>query len=110
VPGHVCTVAGGKGGVGKTTVAINIAAAMQEADHDVAIDDTVKTAALADRSDVPLLAVVPDDAGATGTEPLVRDAPDTPAAEAFRRFGELLAGVFFEGLALDAVDPVMESE
>ena len=243
--GYVCTVAGGKGGVGKTTTAVNIAAAMQEAGYDVvvvdadlgmanlgamlevepetsihevlaggnavsaaltdvqggitivpgeqsleafadadpaklksvvrtlrnaydvvlvdtgaglshettvplgladgivlittpddvAVGDAVKTAELADRVggevlgtvlnrvttdtevediadqfDEPLLAVVPDDIGATETEPLVLNAPDSPAAEAFRQLSELLAGVFFEGLSLEEVDIIMETE
>ncbi|MEF8852412.1 MAG: P-loop NTPase [Haloarculaceae archaeon] len=102
---------------------------------DVAIGDTVKTAELADRVggevlgtvlnrvtaetdvediadkfDEPLLAVVPDDVGATETEPLVLNAPDSPAAEAFRQLSELLGGVFFEGLTLDDVDPIVEPE
>jgi len=37
--GYVCTVAGGKGGVGKTTSAVNIAAAMEEAGYDTVIVD-----------------------------------------------------------------------
>lgn len=37
--GYVCTVAGGNGGVGKTTTAINLAAAFQERGHDTAVVD-----------------------------------------------------------------------
>jgi septum site-determining protein MinD len=37
--GYVCTVAGGKGGVGKTTTAVNAAAVLQEAGHDVVVVD-----------------------------------------------------------------------
>ena len=37
--GYVCTVAGGKGGVGKTTTAANVAAALQERGHDVVVVD-----------------------------------------------------------------------
>lgn len=37
--GYVCTVAGGKGGVGKTTTAVNAGAALQEKGHDVVVVD-----------------------------------------------------------------------
>ncbi|WP_181686335.1 MinD/ParA family ATP-binding protein [Halorhabdus salina] len=37
--GHVFTIAGGKGGVGKTTTAVNVGVALQEAGHDVAVVD-----------------------------------------------------------------------
>lgn len=37
--GYVCTVAGGKGGVGKTTTAVNVGAALQELGHDVVVVD-----------------------------------------------------------------------
>lgn len=37
--GYVFTVAGGKGGVGKTTTAINVAVALQDAGHDVVVVD-----------------------------------------------------------------------
>ncbi|PSP78764.1 septum site-determining protein MinD, partial [Halobacteriales archaeon QH_6_68_27] len=37
--GYVCTVAGGKGGVGKTTTAVNIAAAVEEEGYDVVVID-----------------------------------------------------------------------
>jgi len=37
--GYVCTVAGGKGGVGKTTTAVNVAAAMEEDGYDVVVVD-----------------------------------------------------------------------
>lgn len=37
--GYVCTVAGGKGGVGKTTTAVNVAAAMEEEGYDVVVVD-----------------------------------------------------------------------
>ena len=91
---------------------------------DVAVGDTVKTAELADRIDgnvigtvinrvtartdvadieerftVPLLAVVPDDMAATTAEPLVIEAPDSTAADAFRRFAETLDTVFFDDQA-----------
>jgi len=37
--GHVFTIAGGKGGVGKTTTAVNVGAALEEADYDVVTVD-----------------------------------------------------------------------
>jgi septum site-determining protein MinD len=37
--GYVFTIAGGKGGVGKTTTAINVAVALQDAGHDVVVVD-----------------------------------------------------------------------
>jgi len=37
--GYVCTVAGGNGGVGKTTTAINLAAALAAREHEVAVVD-----------------------------------------------------------------------
>jgi len=37
--GYVFTVAGGKGGVGKTTTAINVGVALQDAGHDVVVVD-----------------------------------------------------------------------
>lgn len=39
MPGDVLTIAGGKGGVGKTTTAINAGVALQEAGHDTVIVD-----------------------------------------------------------------------
>jgi septum site-determining protein MinD len=76
----------------------------------VAVGDTVKTAELSDRIDgtvvgtilnrvtphtevgniaerfnVPLLAVIPDEPQATKTEPLVLKSPDSDAAEAFNK-------------------------
>lgn len=102
---------------------------------DVAVGDAVKTAELAERVggdvlgavinrttidtdveaiaekfDSQLLAVVPDDIGATETEPLVFNAPDSPTAEAYRRLTEQLAGVFFEGQQLDGLETVMDTE
>ncbi|MEF8786147.1 MAG: AAA family ATPase [Haloarculaceae archaeon] len=37
--GYVCTIAGGKGGVGKTTTAVNIGAALEENGHDTVVVD-----------------------------------------------------------------------
>ena len=103
---------------------------------DVAVGDTVKTAELAnridgpvtgaiinratrhtdvadiaDRLDFPLLAVIPDDPQATTDEPLVLNAPESTAAEAYRRLAELLEGVFFEGDTVDDdVDAIVDEK
>src|SRR6056297_430122 len=94
---------------------------------EVAVGDTVKTAQLADRIDgtvigglitrvtrhtdvadinerfdFPLLAVVPDDPQATHEEPLVRNEPDSPAADAYLRLTDALEGVFFKGDTAEA--------
>lgn len=37
--GYVCTVAGGKGGVGKTTTAVNVAAVLEEEGYDAVVVD-----------------------------------------------------------------------
>jgi septum site-determining protein MinD len=37
--GYVCTIAGGKGGVGKTTTAVNIGAVLEERGYDVVVVD-----------------------------------------------------------------------
>lgn len=37
--GYVCTVAGGKGGVGKTTTAVNVATTLQQRGHDTVVVD-----------------------------------------------------------------------
>ncbi|MFC7132549.1 MULTISPECIES: MinD/ParA family ATP-binding protein [Salinibaculum] len=101
---------------------------------DVAVSDTAKTADLADRVDgrvlgglvcrvtgetdvaaitaafdFPTLGVVPVDHDATGSEPLVLHAPDSPAAEAYELLGSTLADVFFEGADPAAGDLVFEA-
>ena len=88
---------------------------------DVAVNDTTKTAQLADRIDSTvigavvnrvvfqshvaavderfsseILAVVPENVEATTAEPLVLEAPDSPAADAFDRFAETLEMLFFD--------------
>ena len=94
---------------------------------EVAVGDTVKTAQLADRIDgnviggiinrvtrhtdvaeinerldFPLLAVIPDDPQATHEEPLVRNNPESAAADAYVRLTDALEGVFFEGDTAEA--------
>lgn len=102
-------------------------------DDGVAVDDTAKTAQLADRVDstvlgalvcrgtadtdldaiagqldIPLLGVVPDDGEAAGTEPLVVHAPDSDAAAAYGRLAALLEEVFFEGADPADADAVFD--
>jgi septum site-determining protein MinD len=89
---------------------------------DVAVRDTEKTAALAERvggsvigvvltratpdTDVqriaadleyPVVGVVPEDSGVATRPPIVRSSDDAPAAAAFRRLGEGFERVAFEG-------------
>lgn len=84
----------------------------------VAVGDANKTAGLAERVDgdvigsiltratgpedvelvaddlgADLLAIVPEDSEATADEPLVLNSPDSPAAKAYRRLGEILEDV-----------------
>ncbi|ACV12179.1 Cobyrinic acid ac-diamide synthase [Halorhabdus utahensis DSM 12940] len=84
----------------------------------VAVGDANKTAGLAERVDgevigsiltratgpedvelvaedlgADLLAIVPEDSEATTDEPLVLNSPDSPAAEAYRRLGEILEDI-----------------
>jgi septum site-determining protein MinD len=93
----------------------------------VAIGDAEKTAQLADRVDgqvigsiltradgpddidlvldnldPELLAVIPDDADATTVEPLVLEAPDSPAAGAYRRLADSLERIL-EGESVEAI-------
>jgi septum site-determining protein MinD len=100
---------------------------------DVAVNDTVKTADLADRVDgevigtlitrvtrttdvpaiaeafeMPILGVIPDDNEAAGEEPMVHNAADSDAAEAYRELAESLARVFFDGAAGSDLDRVFE--
>jgi septum site-determining protein MinD len=98
---------------------------------DVAVNDTVKTAELAERVDgrilgamiarvtretdvpaiaekfdIPLLGVIPVDLEATQNEPLVLNSPDSDAAEAYSLLTAELEKVFFggaEGADLDQV-------
>ncbi|PSP34574.1 septum site-determining protein MinD [Halobacteriales archaeon QH_10_67_22] len=55
--GYVCTVAGGKGGVGKTTTAVNVAAALEGEGYDVVVVD----ADLGMANLAAMLGVDPDD-------------------------------------------------
>jgi septum site-determining protein MinD len=100
---------------------------------DVAVNDTVKTADLADRVDgevigtlitrvtrntdvpaiaeafeMPILGVIPDDSEAAGEEPMVYNAGDSDAAEAYRQLADSLARVFFDGAAGSDLDRIFE--
>ncbi|WP_436928688.1 MinD/ParA family ATP-binding protein [Halosimplex halobium] len=102
---------------------------------DVAVGDAIKTAelaervdgevigtvlnrtttetdveAIADRFDSKLLAVVPDDIEATADEPLVLNAPASPAADAYVRLTEHLIGIFFEGAEVDDLETAVDRE
>jgi septum site-determining protein MinD len=102
---------------------------------EAAVSDTAKTAELADRVDgtvigavvtratrdtdvpaiaaglePPLLGVVPADVGAAGHEPLVANAPDSVAADAYRRLTASLCTVFFEGVPGTDLDRVFDEE
>jgi len=102
---------------------------------DVAVADTIKTADLAERVDgvviggtltrvtrdadvaaiaerfpFPTLGVVPEDPAATGDEPLVLDAPESPTAEAYRGLAGVLAEIFFEGVDGADVERVVEAD
>ncbi|WP_436925595.1 MinD/ParA family ATP-binding protein [Halosimplex amylolyticum] len=102
---------------------------------DVAVGDAIKTAELADRVDgevigtvlnrtttetdveaiadrfnSKLFAVIPDDIEATAEEPLVLNAPESAAAEAYRQLTERLIGIFFEGVEIDEVETAVEAD
>lgn len=102
---------------------------------EVAVNDTNKTADLADRVDgtvigalitrvtaetdvptiadsfeMPLLGVVPVDLDATNQEPLVLNAPDSDAADAYRQLTEALEPVFFEGAAGEDLGQVFDED
>lgn len=101
----------------------------------VAVNDTIKTADLAERVDgtvigalvtrvtrntdvaeiagefdLPLLGVIPADREATETEPLVENAPESDAAAAYRQLTESLERVFFEGATGAELDRVFDEE
>jgi septum site-determining protein MinD len=65
---------------------------------------------IADRFDSKLLAVVPDDIEATADEPLVLNAPASPAADAYVRLTEHLLGIFFEGVEIDGIETAVDRE
>ncbi len=102
---------------------------------DVAVNDTIKTADLADRVDgyvigtlitrvtkdtdvpsiaekfeMPLLGVVPVDLDAAGEEPLVLHSADSYAADAYRQLTTSLESVFFEGARGSELDRVFDEE
>ncbi|MEF8901647.1 MAG: septum site-determining protein MinD, partial [Halovenus sp.] len=100
---------------------------------DVSVTDTAKTVDLAERVDgtvigvlvtratrdtdvpatvgdldVPVVGVVPVDAEATASEPLVLDAPDSDAADAYREVTAALQRVFFEGASGADLEPAVD--
>lgn len=100
---------------------------------DVAVNDTIKTADLADRVDgrvigtlitrvtkhtdvsdiaeefeMPLLGVIPEDLQATAEEPLVLTMPESDAAEAYRQLTAAMEPVFFEGATGEEIDRVFD--
>ena len=102
---------------------------------DVAVNDTIKTADLADRVDgmvigtlitrvtrktdvsdidetfeMPLLGVIPVDLQATDAEPMVLNSPDSTAADAYRELTGALEPVFFDGAASEEVERVFDEE
>lgn len=102
---------------------------------DVAVNDTIKTADLAqrvdghvigalitrvtrdtevqeiaDRFDMPLLGVIPADIEATRDEPLLENAPESTPADAYRQLATSLERVFFEGAAGSDLERVFDSE
>lgn len=56
--------------------------------------------------DFPLLGGIPEDFDAVGTEPMVTESPDSPAAAAYRDLADELGPVFFEDGAVEDVDLV----
>ncbi|WP_436936172.1 MinD/ParA family ATP-binding protein [Halovenus marina] len=102
---------------------------------DVAINDTKKTADLAERVDgtvlgaiisrvtadtdvaavterldMPMLGIVPEDVDATRDEPLVLNSPESNATAAYTQLAESLERIFFEGATGVDLDPVFEEE
>ena len=102
---------------------------------DVAVNDTVKTAELAERVDGkvigtlitrvtrntdvqdiadmlenPLLGVVPTDLEATENEPLVLNSPESDAADAYQQLTTSMEQVFFEGVAGEDLGRVFDEE
>ncbi len=102
---------------------------------DVAVNDTIKTADLAERVDglvigtlitrvnrktdvsdiaekfeMPLLGVIPVDLEATDQEPLVLNMADSDAADAYRQLTDALQPVFFEGAVGSDLDRVFDEQ
>ena len=121
----------------ETTVTLGLAdgVLLVTTPDDVAVSDTGKTAELADRVDgtvigtlvtrvtretdvqaiadtldSPLLGVIPADINAAGREPLVINAPESNAADAYRQLTASLRPVFFEGASGDSVERVFDEE
>jgi hypothetical protein len=49
---------------------------------------------------------IPEDFDAVGTEPLVTESPDSPAATAYRDLADELAPVFFDDGTVEEIDLV----
>jgi septum site-determining protein MinD len=102
---------------------------------DVAVNDTIKTADLAERVDgkvigalitrvtrdtyvqeiadefdVPLLGVIPVDIDATKKEPLLQNASESDPADAYRLLAASLEGVFFQETESTDLDRVFDSQ
>jgi len=70
-----------------TVIGVLVTRATRDTDVPAAVEDL----------DVPVVGVIPADGEATASEPLVLDAPDSDAADAYREVTAALQRVFFEG-------------
>ncbi|WP_336001371.1 MinD/ParA family ATP-binding protein [Halorientalis halophila] len=72
-------------------------------------DDDTNVSAVADKLDLEMLAVVPEDQDATKSEPLIINDPDSYAAEAYRRLASTLEEIY-EANTEGGVEPDQEFE